>query len=381
MVNNSLKMSLIDQYATNFNENALSDKYDPVFYREDVTKKVIEALCRKNKRNVILLGYPGVGKTAIVESIAKMIVENNVPEILCKKKIYGIKMSALLAGTTYRGEFEERVENLLKEICNSKVILFIDEFHTIIKAGSSEGSIDFANLIKPYIARGDIQLIGATTFNEYQNSILLDKALDRRFNKITIDEPKVYITYLIIKKLKFRYESYYKILINDEAILEAINLTKNLRECYFPDKAIDLIDWACSSLVMKNEFLYSDEYIEFELQEDLQHHIKNDPLFKNIYSGIINENEKLDFKTEKNKHLEIFHQNRNNFKIQKEQNHLINAYFKEAKSMKEQGYLSKSDEIINIIIPEIQNEISTKKVELTKDFINLFYHKNYERND
>ncbi|RNA63615.1 AAA family ATPase [Chryseobacterium nematophagum] len=378
MENNRSIESSIEKYAINFNENAILKRYDPVFYRNIEIKKVIETLCRRIKNNVILLGHPGVGKTAIIECIAQMIVQNEVPDALKNKKIYGIKMSTMLAGTSYRGEFEERAEQLLKEICNSDVILFIDELHTIMKAGASEGSVDFVNLLKPFIARGDIQLIGATTFMEYSTSISLDKALDRRFHKITIEEPKDYITYLIIKKLKYRYEEFYKVLISDEAILEAIHLTRNIPDSYFPDKAIDLIDLACSSLVMDNEFRYSDQLIELEYQEDFHAHLIEDPLFKNIFKET-NDIDILSLKKTKKRIIETFDINRKNFIEQKNKLKLLNTYKKEANSMKKQGYESKSTEILDVIVPSIINEIQENKIELTKDFINLFYTKKYGR--
>ncbi|MCW3161792.1 AAA family ATPase [Chryseobacterium oryctis] len=371
-------LSTIEKYAVNFNENAKQNLYDPVFYRNLEIKKIIETLCRRIKNNVILLGFPGVGKTAIIESIAQLIVDNEVPDALKDKKIYGIKMSTMLAGTSYRGEFEERAEQLLKEICNSNVILFIDELHTIMKAGASEGSVDFVNLLKPYIARGDIQLIGATTFMEYNNSIVLDKALDRRFHKITIDEPKDYITYLIIKKLKYRYEQFYKVLINDEAVLEAINLTKNHPDSYFPDKAIDLIDLACSSLVMNNEFKYSDELIELEYEEDFYTNLIEDPLFKNIFQTYDNIDINSIKKT-KQKIIENFETNKRNFDEQKKKLRLVRSYIKEANAMHKQGYESKSTEILQVIVPSIMNDLQGNKTELTKDFINSFYNNNYGR--
>lgn len=374
----NVKSNIIEKYAINFNENARLNKYDPVFYRNIEIKKIIETLCRRNKNNVVLLGFPGVGKTAIVESIAQMIIKNEVPDILKNKKLYGLKISTLLAGTSYRGEFEERVEFLLKEICNSEVILFIDEFHTIVKAGASEGSVDFVNIIKPYISRGDIQLIGATTFSEYENSIFLDKALDRRFHKIKIEEPNIFINYLIIKKLKYKYEQFYKIRISDNSILEAINLTKNIKDSYFPDKALDLIDLACSSLIMYNEFMYSDELIELEYREDFHNNLIIDPLFKNIYKS----KNHIDIdvlKIRRRKLIQVFETNNKKFTEQKEKMQLLNSYIKEANSMKNQGYISKSNEILDVIVPEIVKKLDKNKVELTKEFVNLFYNKSYGR--
>lgn len=378
MENVKLHISNIDKYAVNFNELAKSNRYDPVFYKNIEIKKIIETLCRRVKNNVILLGHPGVGKTAIVECIAQMIVRNEVPDVLQNKKVYGIKMSTMLAGTSYRGEFEERAEELLKEVCRSEVILFIDELHTIMKAGASEGSVDFVNLLKPYIARGDIQLIGATTFMEYDSSIFLDKALDRRFHKVAIEEPEDYITYLIIKKLKHRYEEFYKVLINDEAVLEAVKLTKNIKDSYFPDKAIDLIDLACSSLVMSNEFKYSDTLIELEYKEDFHDNLNNDPLFRDIFKNKrdIDINE---VKETKRKVIETFEANKKNFTEQKKKLKLLNSYIKEAGSMKKQGYDSKSEEILEVIIPSIMADIQARKVELTREFINLFYTNSYGR--
>ncbi|MBB4808304.1 ATP-dependent Clp protease ATP-binding subunit ClpA [Chryseobacterium defluvii] len=370
--------SFIDKYSIDFNNSARLKKYDPVFFRSSEIKKVIETLCRRIKNNVILLGHPGVGKTAIVECIAQMIVNDEVPEVLKNKKIYGIKMSNMLAGTSYRGEFEERAEQLLKEICNSEVILFIDELHTIMKAGASEGSVDFVNLLKPYIARGDIQLIGATTFVEYQHSILLDKALDRRFHKVTIEEPSDYITYLILKKIKYKYEAFYNILITDEAVLEAINLTKDIQDYYFPDKAIDLIDLACSSLVMDYEFLYSDEFIELEYKEELYTNLITDPLFKQIFETN-HEIDILSVRNSKNIIIENFKINKKKIDEQKKNLKLVDSYLKEANAMKRQGYESKYEEILELIIPKIKEDLQNDKVELTKEFLTLFYTRSYGR--
>lgn len=372
-ISSNFKKFLID-----FNEYARQNIYDPVYYRNTEIKRIIETLCRRTKNNVILLGFPGVGKTSIIEAIAQLIIENKVPSPLKDKRIYGVKMSTMLAGTSYRGEFEERAEQLLQEICNVKSILFIDEFHTIMKAGSTEGSIDFVNILKPYIARGNVQLIGATTFTEYANSIYLDKALDRRFHKVSINEPPEHITYLIIKKLKSRYEDFYKVIINNDAILEAIRLTKNDANSYFPDKAIDLIDLACSSLVMKNEFKYSDELIELEYKEDFYMNLIEDSLFKSIFqpSEIIDINAIKKAKQTITQKLEI---DRKKFEEQKSKLRLVKSYFKEATAMYKQGYETKSKEIHEFILPSIKNDLHENKTELTKDFINSFYNKNYGR--
>lgn len=223
-------------------------KADPLVGREDDIKRLIQILCRKSKNNPCLIGEPGVGKTAIVEGLSKMIAEGNVPNELKDKEIVALDMSSMIAGTKYRGEFEERMRAVLNEISESdNIILFIDEIHTIIGAGGAEGAIDAANIIKPSLSRGDLRVIGATTTSEYRKYIEKDSALERRFQPVLIDEPSESEAITILKGLRSKYEEHHGIKISDEAIESAVTLSsKYITDRYLPDKALDLIDEACS---------------------------------------------------------------------------------------------------------------------------------------
>ncbi|HIF14883.1 MAG TPA: AAA family ATPase, partial [Bacteroidetes bacterium] len=210
----------LEKYAGNLNQMANDDKLDPVIGRDEEIRRVLHILSRRTKNNPILVGEPGVGKTAIAEGIAIRIVNGDVPENLLNKEVYSLDMGALMAGAKYRGEFEERLKAVIKEVTLSdgQIILFIDEIHTLVGAGATEGAMDAANILKPALARGDLRLVGATTLNEYQKYIEKDKALERRFQKIMIDEPDIESSISILRGLKERYENYHKVKIQDDAI-------------------------------------------------------------------------------------------------------------------------------------------------------------------
>lgn len=241
----------LNRFAINLNEMARTGKLDPVIGRDEEIRRVLQILSRRTKNNPILIGEPGVGKTAIAEGIAHRIVNGDVPENLKTKQIFSLDMGALIAGAKYKGEFEERLKSVVKEVIASEgeVILFIDEIHTLVGAGKSEGAMDAANILKPALARGELRAIGATTFNEYQKYFEKDKALERRFQSVVVDEPQPADAISILRGLKERYENHHKVRIKDEAIIAAVELShRYITNRFLPDKAIDLIDEAASKL-------------------------------------------------------------------------------------------------------------------------------------
>ncbi len=241
----------LEKYAINFNEMARTGKLDPVIGRDEEIRRVLQILSRRTKNNPILVGEPGVGKTAIVEGLAHRIVKGDVPENLKDKIIYALDMGALIAGAKYKGEFEERLKSVVKEVVNSdeRIILFIDEIHTLVGAGKGEGAMDAANILKPALARGELRAIGATTLDEYQKYFEKDKALERRFQMVMVDEPDVESAISILRGLKERYENHHKVRIKDEAIIAAVELShRYITDRKLPDKAIDLIDEAAAKL-------------------------------------------------------------------------------------------------------------------------------------
>jgi ATP-dependent Clp protease ATP-binding subunit ClpB len=249
---------ILEKFGRDITTDAKSGKIDPVIGRDDEIRKIIQILARKTKNNVILLGEPGVGKTAILEGLAQRIVKNDVPTTLKDKTIYELDMGALVAGAKYRGEFEERLKAVLNKIKQSegKIILFIDEIHLIVGAGKAEGALDAGNMLKPLLARGEIDCIGATTLAEYRQYIEKDRALERRFQPVLVNEPSVADTISILRGLKQRYESFHGVKITDEALVAAATLShRYLTSRFLPDKAIDLVDEACASIRVQIESL------------------------------------------------------------------------------------------------------------------------------
>ena len=245
------QLNALNRYARNLNEMAASGKLDPVIGRDDEIRRVLQILSRRTKNNPILIGEPGVGKTAIAEGIAHRIVNGDVPDNLKTKRLFSLDMGALIAGAKYKGEFEERLKAVVKEVVDAEgeIILFIDEIHTLVGAGKSEGAMDAANILKPALARGELRAIGATTLKEYQKFFEKDKALERRFQLIMVDEPDTQSAISILRGLKERYETHHKVRILDEAIIAAVELSQRyITDRFLPDKAIDLVDESAAKL-------------------------------------------------------------------------------------------------------------------------------------
>ena len=243
----------LDQFSRDLTDAAAEGKLDPVVGRDEEIQRVIQILSRRTKNNPVLIGEPGVGKTAVAEGLARMIVEGDVPETLQKKRIVSLDLTAMVAGTKYRGEFEERIKEVIEEVRLAEdVVLFVDELHTLIGAGSAEGSMDAANIVKPMLGRGEVQIIGATTLNEYRKHIEKDAALERRFQPVIINEPTQEESIEILKGLRDRYEAHHGLKICDEAIVAAVNMSaRYINDRFLPDKAIDLIDEASSRVRME----------------------------------------------------------------------------------------------------------------------------------
>ena len=255
----------LDSYSRDLTELARAGKLDPVIGRETEIKRLIQILSRRTKNNPCLIGEPGVGKTAVVEGLAQMIIEGNVPETIAEKRVLTLDLSGMVAGSKYRGEFEERIKKVIAEVMeDGEVLLFIDEIHTIIGAGGAEGAIDASNILKPSLARGELQLIGATTIEEYRKYIEKDSALERRFQPVTVEEPSEEEAIAILKGLRGRYEAHHHVTITDAALTAAVKLSaRYINDRFMPDKAIDVIDEAASK-VRLTAFVEPPEIKELE---------------------------------------------------------------------------------------------------------------------
>lgn len=287
----------LNKYARNLNEYAESGKLDPVIGRDDEIRRTIQILSRRTKNNPVLVGEPGVGKTAIAEGIAFRIIKGDVPESLKSKTVYSLDMGALIAGAKYKGEFEERLKAVLKEVESSdgEIILFIDEIHTLVGAGGGEGAMDAANILKPALARGELRAIGATTLNEYQKYVEKDKALERRFQKVMVDEPDTADAISILRGLKERYETHHKVRIKDEAIIASVEMSQRyISDRFLPDKAIDLMDEAASKLRLEMDSVPEvvDELerriMQLEIEREAIKREKDDQKVKQLSEEIAN---------------------------------------------------------------------------------------------
>ena len=274
----------LDSYSRNLTQLASAGKLDPVIGREQEIQRVIQILSRRTKNNPCLIGEPGVGKTAVVEGLAQMIASGNVPETIADKRVVTLDLSGMVAGSKYRGEFEERIKKVISEVVESgDVLLFIDEIHTIIGAGGAEGALDASNILKPSLARGEIQLIGATTINEYRKYIEKDSALERRFQPVTVDEPSEEESVAILKGLRSRYEEHHKVEITDDALEAAVKLSSRyINDRFLPDKAIDLIDEAASKVCLQN-YTKPAEIKEYEAEIDGLEVAKEEAIKKEAY--------------------------------------------------------------------------------------------------
>ena len=274
----------LDSYSRNLTQLATAGKLDPVIGREQEIQRVIQILSRRTKNNPCLIGEPGVGKTAVVEGLAQMIASGDVPETIADKRVVTLDLSGMVAGSKYRGEFEERIKKVISEVVESgDVLLFIDEIHTIIGAGGAEGALDASNILKPSLARGEIQLIGATTINEYRKYIEKDSALERRFQPVTVDEPSEEESVAILKGLRSRYEEHHKVEITDDALEAAVKLSSRyINDRFLPDKAIDLIDEAASKVRLQN-YTKPDKIKVYEAEIDGLEEAKEEAIKKEAY--------------------------------------------------------------------------------------------------
>ncbi len=370
------KYQALEKYTRDLTQLAIAGKLDPVIGRDEEIRRVIQVLSRRTKNNPVLIGEPGVGKTAIVEGIALRIANKDVPEGLKNKRIVALDMGALIAGAKFRGEFEERLKAVIKEIENSdgNIILFIDEIHTLVGAGQAEGAMDAANMLKPALARGTLRCIGATTLNEYQKYIEKDAALERRFQKVYVSEPTVEDTIAILRGLKERYEVHHGVRIKDSAIVQAAVLSNRyITDRFLPDKAIDLIDEACANLRMQidSKPVEIDEIERKMLQlkmEEVAISKDNSEDAKRKLEEIRNEIKELEdeirikkAKWEEEKSVVV--------KIKEIKSEIEKLKFEEER-YKREGDLTKASEIKYGRIPELEkklNELSQKLKEVQKD--------------
>ncbi|MGA3111183.1 MAG: ATP-dependent chaperone ClpB [Candidatus Bathyarchaeia archaeon] len=363
----------LNKFAINLNDMARKGKLDPVIGRDEEIRRVLQILSRRTKNNPILIGEPGVGKTAIAEGLAHRIIDGDVPENLKSKQIYSLDMSALIAGAKFKGEFEERLKSVVKEVVSAEgeIVLFIDEIHTLVGAGGGEGAMDAANILKPALAKGELRAIGATTLNEYQKYFEKDKALERRFQKVMVNEPDTLDAISILRGLKERYETYHHVRIKDEAIIAAVELSqKYISDRFLPDKAIDLIDEAASKLRLEIDSAPEElEIIErkirqLEIEREAIKREKDEVKLKSLNHEIANLSEKRNqLRAKWHSEKEIVDQ------IQIKKNEIEKLRFEDEKANRV-GDLGKVAEIRYGRIPEAEKTIKTlekKLSELQKD--------------
>ena len=374
----------LKEYGRNLTDLAMQNKLEPVINRDDEIRSLIRILSRKTKNNPVLVGEPGVGKTAIVEGLARKIVENEVPEDLKGKDIIELDMASMIAGTQFRGQFEERIKAVLKKVeaSNGNIILFIDEIHMIVGAGSTnEGSMDAANILKPMMARGQLHLIGATTLDEYREKIEKDPALERRMQKVMIEEPSIDDTITILRGIKERYETYHEVKIEDEALVAAANLSaRYISDRFLPDKAIDLIDEAAANI--KTEMNYLPEELQ-KVQQNIARleiekvALKNEKETKKNQDRIATIGKELSVLKEKEKLLKA------NWDEEKEDIQKLSSTKQNIEQLKSklpilqsEGKYVEASKIMYVLIPELQktlkfyeNKINNKKHRLIKELV------------
>lgn len=364
-----LKQLTIDTYARNLNDLASSGKLDPVIGRDEEIRRVLQILSRRTKNNPILIGEPGVGKTAIAEGLAQRIVSGDVPENLKSKKVYSLDMGALIAGAKYQGEFEERLKTVVKEVVDSEgeIILFIDEIHTLVGAGATSGAMDAANILKPALARGELQAVGATTLSEYQKYFEKDKALERRFQIVMVDEPSEESAISILRGLKVKYENHHQVRILDEAIIAAVDLSiRYITNRFLPDKAIDLVDEAASRLRLQINSLPEElENIERKIR---QLEIEREAIKREKDKKKIDELSKVidELNNERSKIKSRWETERGFIEnIQKEKKN-IERYRYEAENAEREGNYGRVAELRYGKIPNAEQNIENLKAELKK---------------
>lgn len=357
----------LQRYARNLNEMAKAGKLDPVIGRDEETRRVLQILSRRTKNNPILIGEPGVGKTAIAEGLAHRIVNGDVPENLKSKQVFSLDMGALIAGAMYKGEFEERLKNVIREVIESEgeVILFIDEIHTLVGAGKGEGAMDAANILKPALARGELRAIGATTLKEYQKYFEKDKALERRFQIVIVDEPAIPDAISILRGLKERYESHHQVRILDEAIVAAVELShRYIADRFLPDKAIDLMDEAASRLRLEINSL--PEELEVIDRRIRQLEIEREAIRReNDLSKLDHINKELSELNEEGARLRAqWEAEKNCVNSIQQQKKIIETYKLEAEQAEREGDYGKVAEIRYGRIRDAEQQIEKEKVKL-----------------
>ncbi|MBZ9650559.1 ATP-dependent chaperone ClpB [Psychroflexus montanilacus] len=365
----------LDKYANNLNKMAEEGKLDPVIGRDEEIRRILQILSRRTKNNPMLVGEPGTGKTAIAEGLAHRIISGDVPENLKSKKIYSLDMGALIAGAKYKGEFEERLKSVIKEVTTSDgdIVLFIDEIHTLVGAGGGEGAMDAANILKPALARGELRAIGATTLDEFQKYFEKDKALERRFQKVTVNEPDTESAISILRGIKEKYETHHKVRIKDEAIIGAVELSQRyITNRFLPDKAIDLMDEAASKLRMeinsKPEELdvLDRKVMQLEIEIEAIKREKDDTKLKSLRADLADLKEERNtlharWKNEKDivDNIQKIKTDIEDFKLEAERAEREGDYGKVAEIR--YGKIKEAQEKLE----ELQNEVETQKSENT----------------
>ena len=365
-MNNNYEKNLenvLEKYGRDITSDAKDGKLDPVIGRDEEIRNITRILSRKTKNNPVLIGEPGVGKTAIVEGLAQRIIKGDVPTSLKEKTIWELDMGALIAGAKYRGEFEERLKAVLKEIKDSdgKIILFIDEIHLIVGAGALEGAMDAGNLLKPMLARGEILCIGATTLNEYRKYIEKDGALERRFQKVLVNAPSVIDTITILRGLKPKFEVYHGVSIKDKALIAAATLSdRYITDRFLPDKAIDLVDEACATIKVQMESVPTEldtltrEIMQLQIEKEALKKEK-DELSKNRINEINKDLEKL--KERENKLRKDWEEEKNiNTKISKKKEEIEKVNFDLSKAEDNYDY-EKAAILRHGTLPKLQKEL------------------------